>query len=335
LEKWVSTDDLMHHFTAALLESASRNGLASTLPLPSTGKWTDADFVKAMYDVGAAIDDAFFGLARSRCPIGATRFGMELMVLSGTLGEALDRYARFYAVVTDGLRLTLHATGEMAQLVIELPEPSNDPRFFLSEWYAARLLSLSQWMIGQELPQVEVEFAHRRQLRPEAYAGALGDKVSFDQPADRLVFPVQYLDRSVIRTLKDLENLASTSFDPEHNRHINRSWSGMLKSSLRASLQRGAVLPTMEELAQEFGVSSQTLRRGLKSEGVSYREAKADARREIVLSKISDTSLTLGEISILAGFAESNGLIRAMRSWTGFSLTALRRSVLEEGRTHD
>ena len=327
----MSTDDLMHHFTAALLESASRNGLASTLPLSlSTGKWHGADFVKAMHDVGHLLEDAFFGLARSRCPIGATRFGMEMMLLSGTLGEALDRYGRFYAVVTDGLTLNLEVRGATAQLVINVPPPSNDPRFFLSEWYAARLLSLAQWLIGQEIPQTEVEFAHRRQLAPGAYAAALGEKVHFDQPADRLVFPSRYLLRPVIRDIKDLKALASSDFDPENRRAVSRSWSSLLKSSLRASLRSEAVLPTMEELAREFGVSSQTLRRGLKAEGVSYREVKAEARQEVVMSKISDTSLTLGEISILAGFAESNGLVRAMRSWNGFSPTELRRSALEE-----
>ena len=327
----MSTDDLMHHFTAALLESASRNGLAPTLPLSlSTGRWNGADFVKAMHDVGHTLEDAFFGLARSRCPIGATRFGMEMMLLSGTLGEALDRYGRFYAVVTDGLSLNLEVQGATAQLIIDVPAPANDPRFFLSEWYAARLLSLAHWLIGQEIPQIEVEFAHRRQLAPGAYTAALGGKVHFDRPADRLVFPSRYLLRPVIRDIRDLKALALNDFDPEHRRAVSRSWSSLLKSSLRASLRSDAVLPTMEDLAREFGVCSQTLRRGLKAEGVSYREVKAEARQEVVLSKISDTSLTLGEISILAGFAENNGLVRAMRSWNGFSLTELRRSALKE-----
>jgi AraC-like DNA-binding protein len=297
----------------------------------ATGKWTGADFVQVMHSVGNRLDDAFFGLARARCPVAATRFGVELMLLSGTLGEALDRYGRFYAIVTDGLRLRLERQSDQAQLIIEVPEPSHDRRHFLSEWYAARLISISQWLIGHEIPQLEVEFAHPRQLVPGAYVSTLGDRVSFDQPVTRVLFPASHLNRPVIRDIREIGIFsASNDFDPESRQDVNRSWSNMLKSSLRASLQRMEPLPTMEELAAQFGVSSQTLRRGLKSEGTSYREVKADTRREVVLNKISDTSLTLGEISILAGFAESNSLIRAIRSWSGGSLTELRRSILED-----
>jgi AraC-like DNA-binding protein len=90
-----------------------------------------------------------------------------------------------------------------------------------------------------------------------------------------------------------------------------------------------ASIPTMEELAKEFGVSGQTLRRGLKTEGTSYRQIKAEARREVVLSNISDTTLTLSQISVLAGFAETNGLVRAMKAWTGLSPSAFRRVAID------
>jgi AraC-like DNA-binding protein len=85
----------------------------------------------------------------------------------------------------------------------------------------------------------------------------------------------------------------------------------------------------MEELAHTFGVSGQTMRRGLKAEGTSYRQVKAEARREVVLNNIADTSLTLSEISVLAGFAETNGLVRAMKSWTGLSPSAYRQAAME------
>jgi AraC-like DNA-binding protein len=88
-------------------------------------------------------------------------------------------------------------------------------------------------------------------------------------------------------------------------------------------------MPTMEELATKFGVSSQTLRRALRTEGASYRLIKWEARREVVLNNISDTSLTLSQISLLAGFAEANGLVRAMKSRSGVSPSAFRRVALD------
>jgi AraC-like DNA-binding protein len=224
--------------------------------------------------------------------------------------------------------------GTRAQIDIVVADPSLDPRNFLIEWYATRLLGLTQWLIGHEIPQVEVAFAHSPQLPANAYVSALGENVSFDRSVNRITFPSRYLDRRVIRDVKDIAALTSASYDPEHRPYLYRTWSVLLKSSLRSSLYRMVPLPTMEDLAKEFGVSSQTLRRGLKAEGKNYRQIKAEARREVVVSNISDTSLTLGQISILAGFAETNGLVRAMKSWTGLSLSAFRRSVIA-GDTDD
>jgi AraC-like DNA-binding protein len=331
----LQASELIDHFVSALLESARKHELALGLPERAMRgsperRWTGTDFAHFMRLIGNQLDDAFFGLAKSPCPARSSQFGVELMVLSGTLGEALDRYARFYEVITDGLSLGLEIKGAKVEIEITAADPSLDPHHFLIEWYATRLLGLAQWLIGHEISQFEVEFAHPRQIALSAYKAALGDQITFGATANRLIFPRRHLDRRIIRDIKDLAELSSNSFDPERRNHLHRTWSSLLKSSLRANLYRMTPLPTMEDLAKEFAVSGQTLRRGLKSEGTSYRQIKAETRREVVLNNITDTSLTLGQISVLAGFAETNGLVRAMKSWTGLSLSAFRRSVVEE-----
>jgi AraC-like DNA-binding protein len=156
-----------------------------------------------------------------------------------------------------------------------------------------------------------------------------GAHVAFDQHANRFTFPSRYLKRQVVRDLRELSVLSSGEYGPEHPTPLHRTWSSMVKSALRGRLYRLAPMPTMEELAGKFEVSSQTLRRGLRTEGTSYRQIKWEARREVVLNNISDTSLTLSQISLLAGFAETNGLVRAMKSWSGLSPSAFRRVALD------
>ena len=55
------------------------------------------------------------------------------MMLSSTLGEALDRYARFYDVITDGLALRLEVKGAKAEIQIIAADPALDPHHFLIE----------------------------------------------------------------------------------------------------------------------------------------------------------------------------------------------------------
>jgi AraC-like DNA-binding protein len=330
----LAASELIHLLASALLESGARHGITIGLPAArlsaSPGvRWSGSDLVRFMRYIGTELDDAFFGLATSKCPVSSSEFGVELMMLSPTLGEALDRYFRFYRVITDGLRLKLHAEGPSAHVEIVPADPSLDPRRFLTQWYTLRLRGLAQWLIGEEIPFTQVQFSHSPQLALPVYARVFGQEVAFGRPVDRFTFPSRYLNRRIVRQMAELTVLSSGEYNPDPPRRLRHGWSDLLKSSLRASLYRMAPIPTMEELAQTFGVSSQTLRRGLKAEGVSYRQVKAEARREVVLSNISDTSLTLAEISVLAGFAETNGLVRAMKSWTGLSPSAYRQVAID------
>jgi AraC-like DNA-binding protein len=326
-------NQLIHRLATALLESGHRNRIAG---LPTANlravpgkRWNGNDLVRFMRLIGTELNDAFFGLAKSTCPAKSSPFGIELMMLSDTLGEALDRYFRFYEVITDGMSLSLRVDGNSAQIQIVAADPARDPRYFLTEWYTVRLRELAQWLIGEEIPLLRVEFSHARQLPAVVYANVFGTHVAFDQPANRFTFPSQYLNRQVVRALQDLSMLSSEEYGPEHPPPLQRTWSSMVKVALRGRLYHMAPIPTMEELAGKFGVSSQTLRRGLRTESTSYRQIKQEARREVVLNNISDTSLTLSQISLLAGFAEANGLVRAMKSWSGLSPSAFRRVALD------
>lgn len=327
----MAESDLTHHFAAAVLESAARRSVPMPVEPGATGPWSGRDLVTFIWTFGVAIDDAFFGLASAPCPANSSSFGVELMVLSNTLGEALERYFRFYDVITDGLRLTIEEQGNRARIVVIATDPSLDPRHLLPEWYVVRLHGLAEWLIGEEIPIEDVTFAHPRSLPMKAYTSTFGDRVQFDQSINAFSFPSRFLHRRIVREVGDLSVLASREYNIGRPVRRAKAWATLIRSSLRGRLYKMEPMPTMEELAREFGVSGQTLRRGLKNEGTSYRQVKADARREVVLDNISDVSMTLSEISVLAGFAETNGLVRAMKSWTGLSPSAFRRVAIESG----
>ncbi len=328
----MQSDELIQDFTETLIASGLRHGVAEALPArPANGRWTGETFIDVMQIVGRALDDAHFGLGRTRCPLQAQQFGVEVMLLSNNLGDALDRYSRFFAIASSELSIDVERTAKQVHIHLSGPDLESDPRQFLIEWNAVRILGISQWLVGATFTGAEVTFAHKRRLSAAVYASVLGENVAFEQAANRISFPVHELSRRVIFDAQDLTRLWSKRFEGNTGNHLNENWSALVKSSLRDSLLRMEPLPTMEDLARKFRVSSQTLRRGLKSEGGSYRAVKDSARREVVLNNIGDTSLTLGQISVLAGFAETNGLERAMKNWTGQRPSDVRRDMLKNG----
>jgi AraC-like DNA-binding protein len=89
-------------------------------------------------------------------------------------------------------------------------------------------------------------------------------------------------------------------------------------------------LLSIEALAHEFNISSQTLRRRLEEDGISFRSLKEEVRREVILAWLAEPDIPIGEISLRAGFAERNGLARAVRSWVGVSPSEYRHRVTEK-----
>lgn len=326
----MQSDELIQDFTETLIASATSHGVAEALPRrPAHGRWSGENFIDIMQIVGRALDDAHFGFGRTRCPLQAQQFGVEVMLLSNNLGDALDRYSRFFAIASAELSIAIERTAKQVHIQLRGPGLETDPHQFLIEWNAVRILGISQWLVGASFPSAEVTFAHKRRLPAAVYTSVLGENVAFEQAVNRISFPVHELSRRVIFDAQDLTRLWSKRFEGKTGNHLNENWSALVKSSLRDSLLRMEPLPTMEDLARKFRVSSQTLRRGLKAEGGSYRAVKDSARREVVLSNIGDTSLTLGQISVLAGFAETNGLERAMKNWTGQRPSDVRRDMLK------
>jgi AraC-like DNA-binding protein len=320
------------------MESAHRNGIKLDKPIAQPQPFSPlddrvgSDFVSLMRKLGEQMQDGFFGLASSPLPCDAPEFGFEIMMLSDTLGEALDRYFRFYRMVTNGLLLALDSGRKSASIVITATDPARDEHCFLIEWYTARLLGFSQWLTGNELLETRVEFAHERRLPAPAYTASLGEHVAFGQASNRIIMPIRYLGMRVVRTAQDIGTIkAKAKFDPEHRAIKRRRWSSLLKSILRDALVKQQAFPSMEEVARGLGVSSQTLRRNIQSESLSYRIIKAEARQEVVLASLGDPSMTIRELYKLAGFADANGLFRAVKSWTGMTFTDYRQLVLANG----
>jgi AraC-like DNA-binding protein len=325
---------MTHHFAQALLESAARRGLdphkLTDGRRPAGGElWNGQDFFNLLYRVGNALGDEFFGLASHPCPMGTSQFGIELLVLSEDLGDALDRGSRYYRLVSPGLKLKLIQGGEMAIFEITLADPSRDEGHFLIEWYMLRWFMLSQWLIGEEIHLERADFPHPMQAPLADYIEVFGHGCRFSQPTARFFFSSHYLGRKVIRQLSHIEDdWANRRVAEFAEPDIYRAWRELLKAALRARMARMNPMPTMEELAEEFGVCGQTLRRRLKAERTSYRKLKAEARREMVLEGIRNEELTLGQISLMAGFAETNGLVRAMKAWTGLTPSQYRKTAM-------
>src|SRR3546814_1400616 len=91
------------------------------------------------------------------------------------------------------------------------------------------------------------------------------DLCRFSQPQARLLIPLRYLQRPVMRSHTDLSGfLSPKTLDLSALYDGHRSFKSQLKTRLKAQLEQTQTLPSIEDAAGECHVSSQTLRRRLQ-----------------------------------------------------------------------
>jgi AraC-like DNA-binding protein len=290
--------------------------------------WSGRDVMDFVDRLRRLTGDELMGLGAAPCALGTSDFVIELGSRCATLREAIAMGFRFMAMVTRALEFRLIEEGEQAVIEIRQAPTPRDPEHALADWSMIVWHKLPQWLIGAEIWLDRTEFAHELDAAYTAYAGMFGGDCVFNADACRLVFARGYLDRRVVMTPAEAERLkTSTPGYFASPAGLSTTWKQLISNRLRVEVASGEPPATLEDLAAEFGVSSQTLRRRLTAEGSSYRELKAEARREAALDVLADERTTLSEASIAAGFAEPNALSRALRARHGLSARDLRDQV--------
>jgi AraC-like DNA-binding protein len=329
---------LINRFARAMIGSAAAKGyhlevicdalqIRPELVRDQRASFDAETFCRVSRNVKLLMDDEFCGFTPAPCRVGAFQHMCESALAAATLAEALQRAFDFYGELTHDLGFALEAHEDTASLHMKLAHPELDRYNFLYEWWFIVWSHFGAWLIGEEVPVVAADFPHPRAGALDEYGDALTGNCRFSRPQGRLLLPVDALRRPVVRRPDELEAfLQPSGYDIRHDFGIHRSFRSMLRARMREHLLRSQALLSIEEAAAHYNISSQTLRRRLQSECTSYRLLKEEVRREAVLEWLGQGEVGIGEASILAGFAETNGLSRALKSWVGVSPSQYRRA---------
>ena len=164
----------------------------------------------------------------------------------------------------------------------------------------------------------EVHFTHPAPAHAPEYDGVFEAPVIFasDRNAmrldgDWLTHPVALQPSYVFGILIDhadalMERLEATT-----------TLSGRIESLLLPRLHTGAA--RIDSIAQEMGVSRQTLYRKLKAEGLTFEKLLDRLRHKMALHYLGAGKVSINEAAYLLGFSDRAAFSRAHKRWTGRS----------------
>jgi len=333
----VASGGLINRFARAMIGNAASKGyhlevicdalqLTPSMVRDREARFDAETFCRISRNVKLLMDDEFCGFTTAPVRIGAFERMCESALEAKTLGEAYERAFKFYGQVTRDIGFELDAHEDTASLRMGLAHPELDRYNFLYEWWFIIWAGFGAWLIGEEVPVVAADFPHPRAGSLEEYGDSFTGNCRFSRPVGSLLVPVQSLGRRIIRKPEELEAfLRPSGYDIANTFGVHRSFRSMLRSRLRDHLGQTQALLSIEDAAAHYNISSQTLRRRLQSECTSYRLLKEEVRRGAVLEWLGHSNVRIGDVSLMAGFSETNGLSRALKNWVGLSPSEFRQ----------
>jgi len=325
----VTAPQLANRFAQVLIDTAIAHGFdvktiykASGIPprgqRPGAVSYSSDELAKLSRHIKLLLQDEFCGLTATGCKIGSFEFMCELATAGPTLADSLHKAFRFYAILSDDIRFSLHTQENNTFIQVQLTAPELDRYNFLSEWWPFVWWGVASWLIGENIHCLGFEFPHAPAVAIEDYNEAFPGPCKFAQPAVRFYFDKRYLDKPVVRSASEVSSfiiVRNLDFGvvPGVTSQIKQRLHHRLKNIFQSSKQ----FPPMEDIAKEFCLSSQTLRRRLEEEETSYRQLKEDIRRDVVVKFLKMPNVSIAEITLQGGFSDASALARAVKGWTG------------------
>jgi len=230
--------------------------------------------------------------------------------------HAIKRAARFYSLFEGSPAITVEIVKDDAAYIKLDISSFNDPDYFLTLCILMLLHRFTSWGIGSRIPLIKAVFAFNTPINAADFRHFLSTECEFGCDFTGFIIPEKALQAPLIQNEVSLkEFLINSPVDLVSKPADLGSYGGQVRRVIGRDFSEST--PDLEEVADALHLTSQTLRRRLKDEGVSFQVIKDNLRRDLSIHYLNNSEYSVQEIAELLGFAETSNFHRAFKKWTG------------------
>jgi AraC-like DNA-binding protein len=268
--------------------------------------------------VAKSLDDELLGFHLAQLP-DLRELGLLFYVAasSPTLGEALQRAARYSSIVNEGLSLRC-LLGNEIRLVFEYVGVSRHSDRHQIEFLMIVLIRLCRQLTRRRLVPRQARISHcRGRRRVSELAAFFGYNITFGAPADELTFGGAVKALKVTGADPYLNELLVANCEQALSRRLPRqgAFRVAVENAIVPLLPHGKVRAS--EIAGRLGLSGRTCARRLAAEGISFSQVLLGLRSDLARRYLSDPNLSISRIAWLLGYREVSAFTHAYKRWSG------------------
>jgi AraC-like DNA-binding protein len=247
---------------------------------------------------------------------------------SATLLDAFSRLSQYFAVISSAGKITISEEQDLIRVALVLPVPygvAADPGV---DSALALFLHLARLVQGNDLNPVSVHFQRPQPSGYLIFDGFFKCKLQYDASLNELVFEKRDMLKSLLVSNPELARVN----DQVVVDYIRKQESENFTSKVSAIIAEDLLLGTPSQLliAEKLNISSKTLQRRLKTEGINFSSLLNDIRSDLARKYLINEWRAISEVSYLLGFTEPSNFTRWFKSETGLSPVEFRQKQRAE-----
>jgi AraC-like DNA-binding protein len=201
-------------------------------------------------------------------------------------------------------------------------EPDRKLRIFLLERSLATLQAHTEELLGADAKPMRVLFDYKTPKNVDQYKKVFRCPLRFSQEQTQIEYLLEWYDQNIEThdpQAGDVLGALRTSL------HEKLSTGGDIVHDVKMALRRKpGEFPSLERVADDFAMSSRTLRRKLGQQQVRYQDLLDEERRRVAEDFLLNTTMTIQQVADQCGFTDAQNFSQAFRRWLGVSPTEFR-----------
>lgn len=252
-----------------------------------------------------------------------------LTMVQPTLDAGITQFARFAAVVADGLEIELTRGPEVSSVRLRINVGDANASAHAAEYLVTLLTHLYRDATRVPFRVLGVRFPHALRGVQREYERVLGAPVSSGGSDCAIMLPTPALVSELKRSNPGVADLLSDATRRELALMQNTAFRSRVEALLFHTYEQSSA-DDHAEVARRLAVSSRTLQRRLSEEGTTYSEVRDSVRRHCSSRLLRDGALSISEISARVGFSDVAAFDKAFKRWFDATPSGFRSSAIAE-----